>query len=235
MGSNMSYKRNRVPDHGHGAGSLMSQGASGEPLFLASPAAQINSSDLTDIKNLSGTNTGDQDLSPYIEGPSSSVDGQEMIYDGTTGKKAKTGLVRSVKSSATTIPAGTSWTDGGMSFAVEEGGVYWFRFLVRAKGGPSSDSKRLYLSVDGPASPDFLRYAAFASSSTVMENDALYTYNQGQCFILYQSGTNLHGFGIVEGFIAASADGTVNLSVRHSYTDHTSEVMAGSFVEYLKV
>lgn len=41
------------------------------------------------LLNLAGTNTGDQDLSSYVVGPSSSVDSEVAIYNSTTGKIIK--------------------------------------------------------------------------------------------------------------------------------------------------
>lgn len=36
--------------------------------------------------NLSGTNTGDQDLTPYVQGPASATSGNVAVFDGTSGK-----------------------------------------------------------------------------------------------------------------------------------------------------
>lgn len=38
-----------------------------DPIFNASPAKDLSTADLTNLRNQSGTNTGDQDLSPYAK------------------------------------------------------------------------------------------------------------------------------------------------------------------------
>jgi hypothetical protein len=46
----------------------------------------VTAADLTNLSNLSGINTGDQDLSTYVEGPASSTDNAIARFDLTTGK-----------------------------------------------------------------------------------------------------------------------------------------------------
>ena len=49
----------------------------------------VTDGEKTKLSNLSGVNTGDQDLSDYVKGPDSSVDGNIPLFDNTTGKLIK--------------------------------------------------------------------------------------------------------------------------------------------------
>ena len=67
----------------------------------------------------------------FVEGPASSVDGQVMVFDGATGKKAKSGGV--LGSAAFVKTASMPWAnmlkdsgrfDGGASFSIEAGPTF---------------------------------------------------------------------------------------------------------------
>ena len=49
----------------HSAGGYLTSYTETDPIFLASQASNIDAGDITNLNNLSGTNTGDQDLSGY--------------------------------------------------------------------------------------------------------------------------------------------------------------------------
>jgi len=234
MGSNMEYKRRRVPDHGHGAGSLMSQGASGEPLYLNSPAAQINSANLTAIKNLSGTNTGDQDLSDYVKGPASAVAGQAVLFDGTTGKFIKGGKYRTIKTDTTTPSYnGGAWADAGLSFSVLADAVYYFRIFIKVTAVETSPAtnKDIFFGLTGPASPTYFRYSAGFSRGASWAVFSSVAYDTSPNYIEFAATASLTGIGVLEGYIMPSSDGTVALRVREGST-FTAYIQPGTFVEW---
>lgn len=108
----LKVKQLQVPQHYHKGPKVQNQSSEADPVFVASPAYSINSSDLADIKNLSGTNTGDQDLSDYVKGPASSVANQEVLFDGVTGKLIKGGSLGIYKAPCSDIDvASTSFVD----------------------------------------------------------------------------------------------------------------------------
>lgn len=46
----------------------------------------VTAADITKLSNLSGTNTGDQNLSTYVQGPASATNNSLAVFNGTTGK-----------------------------------------------------------------------------------------------------------------------------------------------------
>ena len=60
-----------------------------DPIFTSSPAHNVTNEDITKLSNLSGINTGDQDLSDYVKGPINAIDGNIPLFDNTTGKLIK--------------------------------------------------------------------------------------------------------------------------------------------------
>jgi len=108
----LKHKKQIVPPHYHKGAQVQNSNAESDPVFVAHPAFGLNSADVTDIKNLSGTNTGDQDLSDYVKGPTSAVDGQEALYDGATGKLIRGGSLSIFKTPCSAIDvASTDYVD----------------------------------------------------------------------------------------------------------------------------
>jgi cytoskeletal protein CcmA (bactofilin family) len=89
-----------------------------DPVFVASQAYNIASSDITNLNNLSGTNTGDQDLSAYQLEPSEGafVNGDKTKLDALNNRKGKTLIVSSTSGEGDY----GAWNETGIQAAIDE-------------------------------------------------------------------------------------------------------------------
>ena len=114
LGSNLSMTGSVLSATG-GSGTVTSVSASGTQGVTASVAAptttptitiglgaitpsSVAAAGLVSGSNLSGTNTGDQDLTPFVAGPAGAVAGRVAVFSGVTGKVIADG--------GATVPAG---------------------------------------------------------------------------------------------------------------------------------
>lgn len=81
-----------------------------DPVYSSSPAHNITATDITKLANLSGTNTGDQDLTPYVKhtGATSAVD--LGTYGLTAGTLIAKGTTPNITLEATTLNAANAGT-----------------------------------------------------------------------------------------------------------------------------
>ncbi|HSW63887.1 MAG TPA: hypothetical protein VLH56_11370 [Dissulfurispiraceae bacterium] len=65
----LKVKQLKVPQHYHKGAVVQNQNMESDPVFVAHPVYGLTSQDVTDVKNLSGTNTGDQAHSTLSDMP----------------------------------------------------------------------------------------------------------------------------------------------------------------------
>lgn len=121
----------------------------------------VTAADITKLSNLSGTNTGDQNLSTYVQGPASAVDKNLAYADGTTGKLVNySPSVRLVDSGEDygdllRVGDGIGYTDYGQNAALSNGNYTIVAadtvFLSPGTGTTSASNKRI-TSVAAPTS-----------------------------------------------------------------------------------
>lgn len=77
----------------------------------------VTSVDITKLSNLSGTNTGDQDLSSLVTGPASATDNALARYNTTTGKliQNSNAVVDDNANLTLSVPSGVQVTKGGLN------------------------------------------------------------------------------------------------------------------------
>jgi hypothetical protein len=228
----MQYRKKQIPLHRDAPAQIQNQNAESDPVFLAHPAYNLTSADVTDVKNLSGTNTGDQDLSGYALGVSSSVAGQTAEFADANGKQLQGGdNFKAITSDVSNDT--TSNTDvTGLSFSVVSGAMYWFRAVMAMTGDASTTGAGV--ACNGPAT-SFLSYHMTVTSgngggtSLATRADCAWDYSW------YSSTLGTHGVGIVEGFVVPSANGTVIMRFRSEVAGNTVTVKAGSFLRWRKL
>lgn len=105
-----------------------------DPIFTASEAFNIVSGDITNLSNLSGTNTGDQDLSTYATKTGTETITHKDLTSGTntfptfnqdtTGKSAKTDAINSATTSVN-VSAATAPSTGQVLTATDSTHATW--------------------------------------------------------------------------------------------------------------
>jgi hypothetical protein len=248
----MQYRKKQVPLHRDAPAQIQNQNAESDPVFLAHPAYSLTSSDVADVKNLSGTNTGDQNLSSYVKGPSSAVSGNIAVFDGATGKLVKDfghpPLSLTVMSSDYECDSTDLEDVTGLSFSVVSGSMYRFEFVLPWKS--TNGGYGVGWAISAP-NLDFGQYWCFKapSSSGTVNGDAtaVQYFNpatiDASCLVTVSrqevggdyankgEGDVLHLFGMIK----PSASGTVQARVRAESASYPVTIYAGAHVEWRKL
>lgn len=154
--------------------------------------------------------------------------------EGSTGPWL-TPIVRSITSDITNAngTANTIADITGLSFPVEAGETYHFRFVIPYTAAATSTGARF--SINGPASPTYLAYESRypLTSSTNTLNFGLTAYDK-------PSGANANSLttgnlAIIEGVITPSADGNVIARFASEVSSSAIIAKAGAHVQYNKV
>lgn len=121
----------------------------------------------------------------------------------------------------------------GLSFPVQAGARYHFRFTIPYTAAATSTGARF--SISGPSSPTYLAYRSewTLSATTRSLNDGLASYNLPSA----AAATSLlvGNMAIVEGIIRPSADGTVIARFASEVADSAITVKAGACCQFTKL
>lgn len=124
--------------------------------------------------------------------------------------------------------------DGGLSFLVNIGELYWFRFVVHYTAAVTTTGSRW--SINGPGSPTILRYRSQYSLTTTSNtiNEGVAAYDTPASSNASSAATDSN-IAIVEGFIEPSSNGTLTLRFASEVSSSAITAKAGSFVEWARV
>lgn len=137
-------------------------------------------------------------------------------------------LAADVTNSTTTIADVT-----GLSFPVVAGGRYWFRFAINYTAALASTGSRW--SINGPATSDLDFRSEYSLSTTTQTiNEGLSAYDNPAAANLTSASTGSN-MAVIEGFLTASADGTVIARFASEVAASAIVARAGSVVEYARV
>lgn len=122
----------------------------------------------------------------------------------------------------------------GLSFPVVSGGTYRFRFVIQYTSAATATGSRW--SVSGPGSPTALRYGSVYSLTATSRtfNDGLAAYDLPAASNATSAATGANT-AEVEGYITASADGTVIARFASEVASSAIVAKAGSICEWVRV
>ena len=123
----------------------------------------------------------------------------------------------------------------GLSFAVVSGGTYFFRFNIWYQAAAGTTGSRW--SVNGPTAAHIAyraNYSLTTTSETVISGSNAYGLPNASnaTSAVTTSGGNM---AIIEGFIVATADGTVIARFASEISGSAITAKTGSFVEWYRV
>lgn len=121
----------------------------------------------------------------------------------------------------------------GLSFPVETGKMYWFRFVIMYTAAATTTGSRW--SISGPGSPTELRYRSDYSLTTSSRtiNDGLTAYDVPASSSATSAATGSN-IAIIEGFIRPSSSGNVIARFASEVSSSAIVAKAGSIVFYRK-
>ena len=130
----------------------------------------------------------------------------------------------------TTSTAYSDITD--LSFSVDAGQMYWFRFVIPYTTTNVSFGAKF--AVNGPASPTFLSYQVINADGTgaIRLNRGLSTYDAA---VSSNNGTTAGNIAIIEGVIIPSSNGTLIGRFGNEAASQSNTVKAGAMVKYIKM
>lgn len=122
----------------------------------------------------------------------------------------------------------------GLSFLVNIGELYWFRFVVHYTAAATTTGSRW--SINGPGSPTTLRYRSQYSLTTTTNtiNEGMAAYDLPAASNASSAATDSN-IAIVEGFIEPSSSGTLVLRFASEVSSSAIIAKEGSFVEWARV
>lgn len=121
----------------------------------------------------------------------------------------------------------------GLGFPVKSGKRYWFRFYGAYTAAAATTGSRWV--INGPTITD-LRYRSEYSLTTTTQtiNEGLSLYNTPAAANASSAATGSNIF-LIEGFIMAAVDGTVQLRFASEVSASEIRARIGSFVEYIQL
>ena len=122
----------------------------------------------------------------------------------------------------------------GLSFAVNAGETYWFRFVIDYTAAATTTGSRW--SVSGPGSPTRLSFTSYYSltSTTKTTNQGLSAYDTPAASNATSAATGANQ-AVVEGFITPSSNGTLIARFASEVSSSAIVAKAGSRVEWMRV
>lgn len=121
----------------------------------------------------------------------------------------------------------------GLSFPVVAGGRYWFRFVINYTAAALTTGSRW--SINGPTTSDLDFRSEYSLSTTTRTiNEGLSAYNTPAASNT-DSAATASNMAVVEGFLTATADGTVIARFASEVAGSAIVARAGSVVEYARV
>lgn len=160
-----------------------------DPVFTASEAANITSTDITNLSNLSGTNTGDQDLSGYFlldqTTPQTVINGTPVFNLGVG-----IGSLTTISQVSTSGSPNAKWTNDGIEFYLVKDTLPYLGsgangFVVVNNSLPLVDFA--FMTTDGNG--------GYNISSVRYETRGGYTYTGGNELQFGSTTTYVGGFG----------------------------------------
>lgn len=122
----------------------------------------------------------------------------------------------------------------GLSFSVTSGNIYWFQFYIMYTANATTTGSRW--SVNGPASPTFLRFKSEYSLTTTTRtiNEGLSAYDTPAGASASSAATNSN-IAWVEGFVQPSANGTLIARFASEVSSAAITAKAGSVLFWQQV
>lgn len=122
----------------------------------------------------------------------------------------------------------------GLSFAVNAGETYWFRFVIDYTAAATTTGSRW--SVSGPGSPTRLSFTSDYSltSTTKTANQGLSAYDTPAASNATSAATGANQ-AVVDGFITPSSNGTLIARFASEVSSSAIVAKAGSRVEWMRV
>lgn len=214
------------------------------PQYLAFTNAGVALNTLTVQCDVSGADRQDVRNCPLMPGESLRY-GQNrwMVYDAQGREKVAppggqtyaigpiTTVVLAADVTNNNATANTIADVTGLSFAVNAGETYWFRFTIMYTAAATTTGSRW--SVNGPGSPTALRYESdnslTATTRTINTGLAAYDLPAASNATSAATGSNM---AIVEGFITPSANGTVIARFASEISASAIVAKAGSILQW---
>lgn len=122
----------------------------------------------------------------------------------------------------------------GLSFSVNAGETYWFRFVIDYTSAATTTGSRW--SISGPASPTRLSYRSSYSLTTTSEtvNSGLTAYDTPTSSNATSASTG-GNVAVIEGYITPSSNGTVIARFASEVSSSAIVAKAGSLLQWVRV